>query len=198
VRRARLIYTVGPSGAGKDSLLARLRLHAPTSFDLHFAKRCITRAVQANGEQHEGVDTETFHRLTHANAFALQWHANGLHYGIRHEEVTPLQRGKWVIVNGSRAALDEALLKFPDLLVLHITASEATLRQRLQARGREAPDAIESRIARSATVSVLARVPTIEIRNDDTLEAAGERLVRSLSEWMHASLARTVDVSCEP
>jgi ribose 1,5-bisphosphokinase len=180
----RLVYTIGPSGAGKDSLLAWLQLNKPAQFDMYFAKRCITRAVQAGGEQHESIDAETFHRLRNSNAFALHWHANGLHYGVRRDELSPLQNGKWVLINGSRAHVAQAQSKFPDLCVLHINASKETLRKRLQVRGREAPDAIEARLARSVVVKVSPNVPFIEIFNDDSLDAAGGRLIQSLRDWM--------------
>jgi ribose 1,5-bisphosphokinase len=181
---AKLIYTVGPSGAGKDSLLAWLRTRMPSQFKLHFARRCITRIAQPHGELHESVDTDTFHRLLAADAFALHWQANGLHYGVRHEELAPLQSGKWVIVNGSRAYLADALHRFPDLRVLHVSASEETLRMRLLARGRETPEAIESRVTRSIALSPPEWVPTIEVRNEGSLDAAGDFLLRSLRDLM--------------
>ena len=184
VSSARLIYTVGPSGAGKDSLLAWLRLTMPAQFNLHFARRCITRAVQADGEVHESVDVETFRLLRDSNAFVLNWAANGLHYGVRREELLPLQRDQWVIVNGSRAYLAEAQSKFPELRVLHISASKATLRQRLQARGRETPDAIESRIERAVSLSVSPQTSFIEICNNGSLDAAGRRLIDLLGDWI--------------
>lgn len=184
VNSARLIYTVGPSGAGKDSLLAWLRLNMPAHFNLHFAQRCITRAVQADGELHESVDVETFRLLRESNAFVLHWSANGMLYGVRREELLPLQRDQWVIVNGSRAYLAEAQSKFPDLHVLHISASKETLRQRLQARGRETPDAIESRIERAAGVSLPPRTSCIDIYNDGHLDEAGYRLIDSLHDWI--------------
>jgi ribose 1,5-bisphosphokinase len=119
----------------------------------------------------------------------LHWQANGLHYGIRREELAPLQSGSWVIVNGSRAHLADALRRFPDLRVLHVRASEETLRRRLHARGRETPEAIEARIARSGMISVSANVPIIEICNDGTLDATGDRLIRSLRAWTESARA---------
>lgn len=181
---ARLIYTVGPSGAGKDSLLAWLQSNMPARFNLQVARRCITRAVQADGESHESVDVEAFRLLRESNAFALQWSANGLHYGVRREELLPMQRDQWVIVNGSRAYLAEAQSKFPELRVLHISASKATLRQRLQARGRETPDAIESRIERPVSLSVSPQTSFIEICNNGRVDAAGRRLIDSLGDWI--------------
>jgi ribose 1,5-bisphosphokinase len=165
----------------------------PNQFELHFARRCITRSAQPNGEQNECVDVETFHRNLSENAFALHWHANGLYYGIRHDELAPLQSGKWVILNGSRAHLAEARLKFPDMRILHITASEETIRKRLRARGRETSEAIESRINRTASISVPASIAIAEVSNDGTLETAGSTVIRLLREWMVPSDAVATD-----
>jgi ribose 1,5-bisphosphokinase len=184
---ARLIYAVGPSGAGKDSLLVWLSNHLPRSANIHFARRCITREAQADGERHESVDAATFNRLHAENAFALQWQANNLLYGVRHSELAPLQDGVSVIVNGSRAHLPIAISQFPNLIALHITASVDILRSRLLARARETPEAIESRIHRSTSLQIPANIATIEIRNDDSLDVAGQALLNALQQQMNWS-----------
>ncbi len=178
----RLIYTLGPSGAGKDSLMAWLQQHVPPRAPVHWARRTISRAVQPGGEQHESVDAATFERLHAQHAFALAWQANGLHYGVRHAELAPLLAGAWVLVNGSRAYLPHAVHKYPGLTVLHITASPATLRQRLHARGRETPDMVEHRVRRTTALPPMAHDHVIEIHNDGTLEEAGTRLLQALRE----------------
>ena len=148
----RLIYVIGPSGAGKDSLLNGLRqdfaaMTQPPPF--YFAQRTITRNHDQSNEDHEATDASNFDLLVNSNAFALNWFANGLHYGVRHQELAPMSEGVWVIVNGSRAYLEEAKLKFPMLTVLHITASIEVLRSRLFSRGRETEQVIEDRLNRS-------------------------------------------------
>ena len=62
----RLMYVMGPSGAGKDSLLDWLKNKLPPKAPIHFAKRTIDRPLQALGEQHESVDSATFERLQEA------------------------------------------------------------------------------------------------------------------------------------
>ena len=79
----RLMYVMGPSGAGKDSLLDWLKNKLPPKAPIHFAKRTIDRPLQALGEQHESVDSATFERLQEAQSFAMHWHANGRQYGVR-------------------------------------------------------------------------------------------------------------------
>ena len=110
---ARLVYVMGPSGAGKDSLLGWLRQHLPPTSPLHWAQRTISRPLQqshARGtEQYESVCPATFAALRSEQAFALHWDANGLGYGVRHAQLAPLAQGRWVLVNGSRAHLPQAL-----------------------------------------------------------------------------------------
>lgn len=125
-REGRLLYLMGPSGAGKDSLLAWLAARLAPQSGIHLARRTITRPLREGDEQHHSVDLPTFERLHAEEAFALAWQANGLHYGIRHAELAPLARGGRVIVNGSRAYLPEAMARFPRLAVLHVSAAPAT------------------------------------------------------------------------
>ncbi len=93
----RLIYVMGPSGAGKDSVLDWLRANLPPEMQVHWAQRTITRPASAGGEAHEATDVQGFEQLHHQGAFALAWQANGLHYGIRHTELARLQQGHWVL-----------------------------------------------------------------------------------------------------
>ena len=58
------------------------------------------------------MSAHAFEQLSEAQAFAFDWQANGLRYGVRHDELSPLHVGKWVIVNGSRAYLPQALARF--------------------------------------------------------------------------------------
>jgi ribose 1,5-bisphosphokinase len=159
----RLIYVIGPSGAGKDSLLNSLRQDmagmaaitaTPTPPPLYFAKRTITRSHEQSNEDHEAVDTSNFESLVNCEAFAMHWFANGLQYGIRHQELAPMKEGTWVMVNGSRAYLEEAKQRVPGLTVLLITAPIEVLRARLLSRGRENEQAIEARLSRSQDVAL--------------------------------------------
>ena len=177
----RLIYTLGPSGAGKDSLLAWLAQHLPAHSGVHFARRVIDRPRQADAEMHESLSTADFMAEQGAGAFALHWAANGHHYGVRHTELASLQGDQWVFVNGSRGYLAKALDKFPSMVVLHITAPIAVLQTRLAARKRESPDMIAARLSRAAAFQPPKGCAFIEIQNDGTLDEAGHRLLQALS-----------------
>lgn len=177
----RLVYVAGPSGAGKDSLLAWLKNQLAPDAPVAFARRTITRAATADGEQHDSIDTHGFLQLREAGAFGLDWEANGLCYGVRHAELPPRRGSDVVIVNGSRAYLPEAARRYPDMTVVHITASVQTLRERLMARGRESADMVEARVRRALDFRMPAGLAAIEIHNDQQgLAEAGAQLARAL------------------
>ena len=144
--QGRLFAVVGPSGAGKDTLIEAAAARLP---DLHVVRRVITRDREAGGEAHEAVDTSEFLRRKRAGAFALDWQAHGLHYGIPADIDALLAAGQDVIFNGSRAVLGRAAARYPDLLVLLVTARPETLARRLAGRGREDAAGIAARLGRA-------------------------------------------------
>jgi ribose 1,5-bisphosphokinase len=145
----RLIYLIGPSGSGKDSLLDAAR-EPLADQGCRIVRRVITRSAEAVGEAAQAVSVEQFTAMQGEGAFALSWQANGLHYGIPKEIDEWLEAGLDVLVNGSRAYLPQAHQRYPGLLALLLTVEQAVLRQRLQARGRESLPEIEARLARNA------------------------------------------------
>lgn len=147
--KGRLIYLIGPSGSGKDSLLDAAREQL-TAGGVRIARRVITRSAEAVGESAEAVSCPEFDRLERSGAFAMSWRANELAYGI------PLQINQWladgedVLVNGSRAYLEQARQRYPDMLAVLLCVRPEVLRQRLLKRNRETPEQIEARLARNA------------------------------------------------
>lgn len=174
----RVYAVVGPSGAGKDTLLAGAIEASP---QLHWARRTITRPQTAGGEPYEGVTPAQFDALSEEGAFALQWPAHGLRYGIRKAEFAGLAQGIDVLFNGSRAALPMALLQFPGLIVLRITAPSKVLAERLAARGRETAAEIEGRLAR-ASYEVPEGLPVIDVANDASPAVGVARLLAALQD----------------
>ncbi|WGV21285.1 MULTISPECIES: phosphonate metabolism protein/1,5-bisphosphokinase (PRPP-forming) PhnN [unclassified Pseudomonas] len=167
----RLIFLIGPSGSGKDSLIdaSRERL---TAAGVEIARRVITRSAEARGEAAHGVTAEQFETLRAQGAFAMHWRANGLDYGIPQQLDQWLAAGRAVLVNGSRAYLTEARQRYPNLLAVRVEVRPEVLRERLLARGRETADEVEQRLARNARLQALNDPSVHVLDNSTSLEAA--------------------------
>lgn len=176
----RLIYLIGPSGAGKDTVLRWLREHPRLCPSLHIARRTISRDGDDPHESHEAVSAADFERMREHDDFALHWEANALHYGVRHTELRPLKHGLDVLLNGSRRFLPQARQLYPDLVAAHLTVPLHVLRARLLARGRETQEAIEARLARSARLTATMGKTDVELVNDGTPEDAARKLLQHL------------------
>lgn len=184
VRQGRLVYVIGPSGAGKDSIIAYARDRLRTEDENHvFARRHITRPADSGGEDHIPIAPDVFDRDCAAGRFALSWRGNGLGYGVGAEVDLWLQAGRHVVLNGSRGHLPEAKALYPNLLPVLIRIDAAVLRRRLLARGRETPEQIEARIQRAAALDAVDHPALVTISNSGPLAHAGEAflaLLRSL------------------
>ncbi|WP_112323003.1 phosphonate metabolism protein/1,5-bisphosphokinase (PRPP-forming) PhnN [Oceanibium sediminis] len=164
----RLIAVVGPSGVGKDSVMAGIAARAPW---ITRVRRVITRPPEPGGEDHRAVTPEAFRQNAENGAFCLHWGAHGLHYGIPAEVLEQVRGGADSMANLSRSALPRAAQAFPRLVVLNITASPGVLAERLAARGRESDEDIARRLAQAAK-PLPAGLDVITITNDGALDAA--------------------------
>ncbi len=142
-----LIYLVGPSGSGKDSILREVAPLLPQQCVI--MKRTITRLTSQETEEAESVTEAEFQTQQQQGQFALSWQANGLHYGIRADLDQHLQTGKTVLVNGSRAHWPQVLKRYPKAILVLVKVPEALLRHRLVARGRESLQEIQLRLERN-------------------------------------------------
>jgi ribose 1,5-bisphosphokinase len=164
---------VGPSGAGKDTLIRGALLARP---DLRLVRRVITRPTDAGGEDFDGVTADTFRLRRDRGDFALHWEAHGLSYGIPKAQIDVAGD---VIFNGSRAALPLAVRAFPGLSVILITAPTSVLADRLAQRGREAASDIRARLNR-ARFEMPPGISYRTVQNDGTPEQGIARLLAAL------------------
>lgn len=178
-RPGHLVYIIGPSGAGKDSIIAyaRERLGAERHV---FARRHITRPPESGGEDHIAISPIDFERYCAAGRFALSWRGNGHGYGVGTEVDLWLESGRHVVLNGSRGYLSTAAARYQSLLPVLIAIDPAVLRQRLSARGRESADEIEARIQRAAALDVIDHPGLAVIANNGPLAEAGEAFLALL------------------
>jgi ribose 1,5-bisphosphokinase len=179
------IFICGPSGAGKDSVIAWARQALSEHKDIVFVRRLVTRAMHP-GSDHASVTRPDFLSLLQNGGLRWHWQAHGFHYGVDLRYAADVQAGRLVLVNGSRAHV-AGLIPAEGLRVVQITAGPATLAARLTQRGRDAPEAVAERLVRNAHFTNLEADCTIA--NDGDLPAAGQRLVDYLVSQERAMAA---------
>ncbi len=177
-----LVLVVGPSGAGKDSVIDEARKRLIGNGRYVFAVRSITRAADAGGEFHESLTEDQFEARRQAGGFLLSWQAHGLSYGIPAAYLQKLEQGCIVIANVSRLSIEEARAKCPGRVrVVAVTAPRDVLAERLARRGRETQDEIRERLAR--TPPFIVDGPGVwELKNDGPLKEAGNAFADFLEQ----------------
>lgn len=174
---SKLVYLVGASGSGKDSVL---RAVADKNIaNIYIATRYVTRS-QNNDEAHHSLSPAEFTQRQQAGDFVLSWQANGLWYGIDSHIESELAAGKHVIVNGSRHYLPEALRIYPNMQPVCLVVAPHILQQRLQQRGRESQAEIMQRMQRNAELVNSLPSHTFFLNNDDDLQ----HTVRNFIDWL--------------
>lgn len=179
-KQGTLWLIVGPSGVGKDSLIAGAKAALADDGRFIFSRREITRPADAGGEDHVAVSAAAFTVRRNAGLYALSWNAHGLGYGVPVSIDAALEAGRDIVLNGSRGALDDARRRYPNLRIIEIGVSTGALRARLEGRGRETPLEIEARLARADTLRVTSD-DVIRFANDRPLEESIDAFVALLT-----------------
>lgn len=181
--KGRLVVVVGPSGAGKDTLMGYAARQLVGCPDLVFVRRVITRDGDAGGEDHAAVTEEAFEHMAKAGGFAVSWNAHGLRYGIPAETRRHIKAGRLAVANGSRSALPHFRTAFPAMTVINVTARPEVLAARLEARGRETREEILRRLQR-ASPDISGDFEIVTIDNSGSLDEAGEAMVATLKRYL--------------
>lgn len=183
----RLWYVMGPSGAGKDSLLRGVCERLAGRAEVRFARRSITRPAELGGEDHIALSAQEFEAKAASGAFLLHWRSHGYAYGIGMEVRDWLNAGADVCVNGSRAYLPTAELTVPTLIPVLVRVDPQNLRRRLEQRGRESSAEIEARLRRSEKLETPAHAVVLD--NDGPLDQTIATLCRYILEASGAGVA---------
>ncbi len=178
----KIILIVGPSGAGKDSLLKAGRQVLAERDDLLFVPRYVTRMPDDN-EQNYYVDSLAFAMLKQNGFFFIDWQAHGNFYGISLEPLLK-KDGRAVIISVSRTVIAAFEKVFDDVDTIAVSAPEPVLRQRLADRRREPQAFRDSRLARADLEVRAARLHPFD--NDGPLEDTAPRFVRLLQHILSA------------
>lgn len=142
------VAVVGPSGAGKDTIMDAARAALADDHRFHFVRRIITRPQMPGTEDHDSLTEDAFVRAANDGAFALHWQAHGLSYGLPKSLNEEIAKGSVIIANVSRRVLGEIRSLYASRSIVVISAKPEVLAERLAARGRESREEIIRRLSR--------------------------------------------------
>ena len=171
----RLILVVGPSGAGKDTLIGLARTACAGDGGIVFPRRVVTREPSAF-EDNEQISLEAFRQARNEGEFAVHWEAHGHCYGLRRAIDDDIRAGRTVIANVSRTVIDAMRRTYADVVVVSITAPAEILSQRLAARARGSDGQLTERLGRAVDSAAIAA--DVTIANVGSAERHAQELLR--------------------
>jgi ribose 1,5-bisphosphokinase len=144
----KVILVVGPSGAGKDTLLRAAREHFAPDQSIGFARRYITRPPGVD-EDNYYVDETGFSLLEKAAFFISSWRAHRNCYGVARHEIHQYYGKGSVVASISRSSIADFERACDAPVTILVTAHPEVLEKRLLSRGREPVEKIRERLQRA-------------------------------------------------
>jgi ribose 1,5-bisphosphokinase len=176
-----LVLVVGPSGAGKDTLIDGARVVLASDRRFFFPRRAVTRAADVS-EDHNSITPQDFTNAQGRGDFLLSWSAHGLSYGIPSDAARHLSNGEVVVCNVSRTIIDLARQRCAIVRVVFVTAPTELRANRLSQRGRELT--IGNRVGRTVDDFDVSNAD-FQLDNATTISAAVTRFVDYLKQVAH-------------
>jgi ribose 1,5-bisphosphokinase len=171
----RLILVVGPSGAGKDTLLGFAKAACVDDANIVFPRRLVTRE-STSSEDNVALSPDEFREALARGEFALHWEAHGHSYGLPRDIDDDIRAGRLVVVNVSRTVIEAARRAYANVVVIAITAPPEVLADRIRMRARSSDGNSEQRLSRTVDTAV----PDVTILNVGRPEDHARRLVRAI------------------
>jgi ribose 1,5-bisphosphokinase len=174
----RLVLVVGPSGAGKDTLLGLAQAACADDQNIVFPRRVVTRAASVT-EDNEQMSAEAFGEAAAKGAFAMTWQAHGHAYGLSRSIDDDIRAGRTVVANVSRTVIPTLRHGYANVVVVSITAPADVLAERIAMRQRGSDGNIAERLARK--VDDAEGAPDATIVNVSSAEYHARQLVRIIA-----------------
>jgi ribose 1,5-bisphosphokinase len=173
-----LVLVVGPSGAGKDTLLGAAQAMLASDSRIVFPRRAVTREASAF-ENNEAVTHADFDRAVASGAYALWWRAHEHGYGVARAIDDAIGKGHVIVVNVSRTIIADARQRYQRLAVVLITAPAEALAERLSTRGRATDGDLGGRLQRASLDT--DGTPDLVISNIGAIEDNARKLAEFVS-----------------
>jgi ribose 1,5-bisphosphokinase len=158
----RLVLVVGPSGAGKDTLLGLAKAACAGDDAIVFPRRVVTREASVF-EDNEQMHPDQFRQALAGGRFAAHWQAHGHSYALPAGINDDIRSGRTVVANVSRTVIGAMRRAYANVVVALVTAPPEILVQRLAMRARGSDGNIKHRSDRVVEDAPLADVTIINV-----------------------------------
>jgi len=179
------VLVVGPSGAGKDTVIAGAKAACGGDPTIVFPRRLVTRPV-SEAEDHDSLGDSDFDRAVNNGMFAFWWQAHGLKYGIPRSTENDIRAGRTVVCNASRGIVADVRTRYVRVDAVLVTAPVDILSARLSGRSRQSDGPLALRIERNASFN--------DFRADYVIENIGavDEAVKTLLDIIYAKAPRPI------
>ena len=190
----------GPSGSGKDTVLARVRERMP---ELGFSISCVTRPRRGSDKEdgkYRFVSVAEFEAMRKENAFLEHNIFLGNYYGTPRRPVEEaLDRGEDIVIEIDVNGAAQIRRSLPEAVSLFILPpSMEVLRARLLGRSTDSPEAAQKRLNEAIREIGCAKDYDYVIVNDDLDRAVEDvcsviRAARLRSEYMKETINEVLE-----
>lgn len=171
----RLVLVVGPSGAGKDTLLRLAQAACADDRGVVFPRRVVTRESSVD-EDNVALGPDEFRRAREQGDFAVHWEAHGHSYALPNAINDDVRAGRTVVANVSRTVIGALRQVYANVIVVAVTAPPEVLAERLAARARQSDGNIAERLTRS--IDDKSAQADVTILNAGSADYHGRQLLR--------------------
>jgi guanylate kinase len=176
MRRACLFIVSGPSGAGKGTLVREIRDRVPGLWLSVSATTREPRPGEEEGIHYVFLTPEDFRDRVDSGGF-LEWaKVHGQRYGTLREPVEEhIASGDSVILEIDPQGAMQVKEQMPESILVFVNAPDMDeLRRRIEGRGAESGDQIETRLETAKDELAIAGTYDFVVINDDVSRAADE------------------------
>ena len=176
MNKGKIFVISGPSGSGKDTLMAEIFKKRP---DIKFSISSITRPMrvgEVEGQKYNFISREKFEEMLEKDMFLEHNEFVGNYYGTPKQPILDAaENGFNILIEVDVNGADQIRAKLPQALSIFIMPpSVEVLMQRLSGRGTETEDIIAKRMESALSEMARSKEYDYTVINDDIQTAVDE------------------------